>query len=179
MTAAHHGARLLSLDEWRALDEDTETRSELQEGVLVVSPRPLKPHARVIARLITQLAAQLPDSVEALPEVEVIVDASPPPTVRIPDVIICPTTPDTTVDASQVLLAVEVMSPGSRRTDQITKRSEYADAGIGHYWIIDRERRIMTALELTSDGYVGSEHSGMFETSRPCALRIDIDALDI
>jgi hypothetical protein len=32
---------------------------------------------------------------------------------------------------------LEIVSPGSRRTDYILKHGEYADAGIGHYWIVD------------------------------------------
>ena len=50
-------------------DEDN-TRTELQEGVLFVLPGPAKSHACVISRLVTQISAQLPDGVEALAEVD-------------------------------------------------------------------------------------------------------------
>jgi len=39
--------------------------------------------------------------------------------------------------AGDVLVVVEIVSAGSRRLDHVVKRGEYADAGIGHYWIID------------------------------------------
>jgi hypothetical protein len=36
-----------------------------------------------------------------------------------------------------VLVAIEVVSPGSRRMDTVTKRSEYVEAEIEHYWIVE------------------------------------------
>lgn len=41
------------------------------------------------------------------------------------------------LDAADVILAVEIVSPGSRRTDRVMKPYEYANAGIEHYWIVD------------------------------------------
>ncbi|WP_218021114.1 Uma2 family endonuclease [Nocardia mikamii] len=40
-------------------------------------------------------------------------------------------------NANEVLLAVEILSPGSRRTDRVTEFAEYAEAGIEHYWLLD------------------------------------------
>lgn len=170
-------SRLLSLDDWRALPEDAATRSELQEGVHIRSPRPSKSHARVIARLLTQLAPQLPVDLEALPEVEIVVDHRPPPTVRVPDIVVCTVTVDDAVAVSDVVVAIEVISPGSRRTDRVTKLSEYAEAGIPFYWIVDPTDRTMTALKLTSTGYRGESHTGSYRSTGPLALNIDLDAL--
>jgi Uma2 family endonuclease len=39
--------------------------------------------------------------------------------------------------AADVLLVIEIVSPGSRRTDHVTKLREYAKAGIPTYWIVD------------------------------------------
>jgi len=36
-------------------------------------------------------------------------------------------------------LAVEVVSPGTRRTDRVEKFVEYARAGVREYWIVDPE----------------------------------------
>ena len=44
--------------------------------------------------------------------------------------------------AASTVLVVEIVSPGSRRTDNLVKRGEYADAGIPAYWIIDAEAPI-------------------------------------
>jgi len=39
------------------------------------------------------------------------------------------------------LLAVEVLSPSTRRQDRTVKARRYAALGIPHYWIVDPERK--------------------------------------
>jgi Uma2 family endonuclease len=52
-------------------------------------------------------------------------------------------------------LAIEVVSdfPEDRNRDLITKREEYARAGIGEYWIVDPELGTITVLVLEGDQY--------------------------
>lgn len=52
-------------------------------------------------------------------------------------------------------LVVEVVSHGkeSRERDYVEKRTEYAAAGIGEYWIVDPEQRTITVLELADGTY--------------------------
>ncbi|WP_102144473.1 Uma2 family endonuclease [Mycobacterium hubeiense] len=180
MTSVHLPG-LLSIEEWDARPEDNSAHFELQEGVLIVTPRPLRPHARAVFRIAKQLDDQLPDDLEALIEFEVCVDDSYPPTVRIPDIVITRKAgSDKRLDGSDVLVAIEVVSPGSRRTDTVTKRSEYAEAGIGHYWIIELgPPATLTALHLAGDfGYQESPSiTGRFTTSVPAALHLDLDGL--
>ena len=40
---------------------------------------------------------------------------------------------------ADLLLTVEIVSAGSEVLDQVTKRQEYAQAGIPRYWVIDRD----------------------------------------
>lgn len=58
-------------------------------------------------------------------------------------------------------LVVEVVSEGkeSHERDYVEKRSEYAAAGIGEYWIVDPEAETIIVLVLDGDTY--SEH-GVF-----------------
>ena len=129
MTSVHL-PRLLTLEDWDALPEDNSAHFELQEGVLIATPRPLRPHARAVFRIAKQLDDQVPDDLEAIIEFEICVDAAYPPTVRIPDVVITRKVgSERRLDGSDVLVAIEVVSPGSKRTDTVTKRSEYAEAG--------------------------------------------------
>lgn len=52
-------------------------------------------------------------------------------------------------------LVMEVVSSGekSRQRDLVTKRQEYASAGIGEYWIVDPELLQITVLTLTAGTY--------------------------
>ena len=53
-------------------------------------------------------------------------------------------------------LVMEVVSGGreDRRRDLVVKRAEYAAAGIGEYWIIDPDERIITVLRLVDGEYI-------------------------
>ena len=46
-----HLPRLLSLGDWDGLPEDHNAHVELQEGVVIATPRPLRPHARAAFRI--------------------------------------------------------------------------------------------------------------------------------
>jgi len=56
-------------------------------------------------------------------------------------------------------LVVEVVSPDDPQRDLVTKRSEYAQAGIPEYWIVDPQAETITVLRLEAASYV--EH-GVF-----------------
>ena len=54
---------------------------------------------------------------------------------------------------------VEVMSPGedNRSRDEVTKRAEYAAAGVGEYWIVDTEAQTIRQLVLPAEAAAGEE----------------------
>jgi len=56
-------------------------------------------------------------------------------------------------------LVVEVLSPDDEERDLVTKRDEYARAGIPHYWILDPQRRTALTLALGEGRY---EQEGQF-----------------
>lgn len=56
-------------------------------------------------------------------------------------------------------LVVEIVSVDDRERDTVIKRSEYAEAAIPEYWIVDPEDETFTVLRLEGHGYV--EH-GVF-----------------
>ncbi|MBF6224891.1 Uma2 family endonuclease [Nocardia abscessus] len=135
---------LLTLEDWIALPEDSSRSYELVEGVLVVSPKPVSQHQRAILRLSAQLEPQLPGTHGVLADTEVLIDEGPLPTIRVPDILVVPEAGIQAnlprYNAADVLLAVEILSPGSRRTDRVTKFFEYAEAGIEYYWLIDLDK---------------------------------------
>lgn len=50
-------------------------------------------------------------------------------------------------------LVVEILSPGSRRRDRITKSALHARFGIPHYWVVDPDARVFELYELRDDAY--------------------------
>jgi Uma2 family endonuclease len=180
MTLVPRQGRLLTLDEFVALPEDNSQRYELEEGILVVSPRPVPPHQRVGKRLTHVLDEQMPSGWEAFTELEVVVIDREPATVRVPDVVVIP--PDwvhAQVPAAKVLIAVEVISPGSRRKDTLVKPMEYAEAGIPHYWVIDLEPPATLTAYILVDGRYQEAQTVTDEltTLNPFPLQIDVSAL--
>ena len=185
--------RLLTVADYLALPEETEVHHELQEGILVMSPRPVPDHQLCLRRMSRSVEDQLPTGLEVLPEVDVdlqLVLDDRPATVRAPDLVIVPRVALERVRreggllrAAEVVLAVEIISPGSRRVDTVLKRSEYADAGIPHYWIVDLgepgDRITLTAHHLAGEfGYADpGPVTGVFTATEPFSVRIDLDAL--
>ena len=106
-----------------------------------------------------------------------------PPTVRIPDVVTRSVAIESNpprVPAADILLAVEILSDGTRRVDRVMKFSEYADAGIPQYWIVDLGApTTLLAYQLVDGDYeLSGEHTGQVEL--PVAghpVRINLDAL--
>ena len=138
---AHLPRGLLSLEQWDALELDPTRRWELSEGTLIMSPRPHPRHQRISIRLIRLLQDHLPEGFDAVPEIEVLTSASFPPSVRDPDIVVVRNRVfeqrSARVPAADVVLVVEIVSPGSRGLDHVMKVHEYAKAGIENYWIVD------------------------------------------
>jgi Uma2 family endonuclease len=183
MTVPPWPDHLLSLEEWDALPEDSSRHCELAEGVLIVAPRPAPHHQTATGHLMADLNRQLPDTLAATQDVEVVIDPSFPATVRAPDVTVMSRSlylsNPPRVDASEVLLAVEIISPGSRVTDRITKAAEYANAGIPHYWIIDLTPPAnLTTFALVAGQYEVTEKvTGPITLTEPATIAVDVSRL--
>jgi Uma2 family endonuclease len=189
MTALPDYRSPLTAAEYAALPEDTEHRYELQEGWVMMSPRPVPDHQDGIALLRDQLLPQLPGH-KVLQEVDVDLELAPPSrpgTVRVPDLVVVPRSAfervrheRTLLRAGEVLLAVEFLSPGSTRIDTLVKHHEYAEAGIAHYWIVDlADGPALTACHLAGEsGYQdAAPERGVLVTDTPFPLQIDVAAL--
>ncbi|QYN33090.1 Uma2 family endonuclease [Pseudonocardia sp. DSM 110487] len=182
--------RLLTVAEFAALPENGDVTCELQEGALVISPSPFPEHQRSMRRLLRIIEDQLPDTLEVLPEVDIdlqLVEPSRPGFVRCPDLVVVPTAAidrrereGGLLPADEVVLAVEIVSVGSERTDRTIKHGEYADAGIPHYWIVDIDSRsTLTACHRAGEfGYVDAPAvTGVFTAEEPFPVRLELDQL--
>jgi Uma2 family endonuclease len=185
---------LLTVAEYTALPEELDgTRYELVEGNLVMSPRPTTAHQLCVQGLLHGMHAQIPSHLRVVIDVDVdlaLVAPTKPGFVRAPDLLVADgeavarsRDERTLLSARDLVLAVEVISPGSRRLDTIVKRDEYADAGIPHYWVVDLgepgDQPQLTAHHLAGEfGYADAGPvNGVFATTEPFAVRIDLDAL--
>jgi Uma2 family endonuclease len=53
---------------------------------------------------------------------------------------------------ADLLLVLEIVSPGSAAMDEVVKRGEYAAAGIPRYWLVERDTaQTVTLYVLGSD----------------------------
>ncbi|WP_020496214.1 Uma2 family endonuclease [Sciscionella marina] len=177
--------RLLGLAEWDALPEDDQHRRlEVSEGVLMMTPRPMPVHQRVVNRLAVLLDEHLPRDWSAFGEVDVLV-TDEPLTIRVPDVAVTSTESASANPARfrayDVLLVVEVLSEGTRRVDRVTKFSEYAEVGIPHYWIVEPwGKTALSAYRLGPGGYeLVSEYTGdsAIRIDGIATIPVDLDAL--
>ncbi|MEJ7629962.1 MAG: Uma2 family endonuclease [Nocardioidaceae bacterium] len=182
--------RPLTVAEYAALPEDGEIRYELQEGILVMAPSLITDHQRCLRRLLRELEDQVPDGLEPIPDVDIdlqLVRPAQPGFVRRPDLVVvtCAAIERTRRErgllrASDVVLAVEIISPSSRRMDTVVKHGEYADAGIRHYWVVDLDGDVsLTAFHLAGDfDYASAAPStGIFTAVDPIPVRLDLDGL--
>ena len=186
--------RLLTVADYLALGEDPDgVRYELQEGNLIVSPKPVPEHQIALNELMYQLRDHVPADLRPVVDVDVdlrLVPPAAPGTVRAPDIVVVTRAglarrrhEGGVLRADEIRVAIEIVSPGSRRVDKVFKRSEYADAGIPHYWVVDLgepdERISLTAHHLAGEfGYMDpGPVVGTFTTTEPFPVRIDLDAL--
>jgi Uma2 family endonuclease len=184
----------LTVADYVALGEDPDgVRYELQEGNLVMSPSPVPEHQVAIMQLARRLDDGVPPALELVPDVDIDLQLVPPirpGTVRAPDLVAVTReglarrrSEGGVLRASEVALAVEVISLGSERMDRVVKRDEYADAGIPHHWVVDLgepgERITLTAHHLAGEfGYADAGPvDGVFAATEPFPVRIDLDAL--
>jgi Uma2 family endonuclease len=156
---------LVTLDEWILLPEDNRFHVELVQGVLLVSPRSAWRHQEAVLLLASAVRQHLPAHLRVAPEIEVVVEVDPD-TVRVPDLVVAPAEVTrmnpARLQAQDVLLAVEILSRGTKRTDQVTKFDEYADAGIKSYWLVDLTTPITLSSFALVDGHyeLTGEHTG-------------------
>lgn len=127
-------------------------RYELIGGELHVSPAPMPRHQAVIGRLYVLLWTYLHGL-----HLEHTLFGSPADiswgdeTLVQPDLLVVP--PEEVTNSwttyRTLLLAVEVLSPWSRRRDRIEKRRLYQERDVRTYWIVDHESALVEVWQLS------------------------------
>jgi Uma2 family endonuclease len=169
----HATARRMSLEEYLNYDDGTDTRYELEDGVLVEmgAENPLTPS---IASFLFSIFLGLGIHYSRIVIGHQIGVSSTKATARQPDLIVH--SPESLAaifddgkllraDCSAPLLVVEVASSTktdkkSRDRDYIQKRSEYAKRSIPEYWIVDPEKAVVLLLTLAGSVYQETRFTG-------------------
>jgi Uma2 family endonuclease len=116
----------------------------------------------------------------------VTTSASFPPSVRDPDIVVIRDSVfeqrSSQVPAADVVLVVEIVSPGSRGTDHVMKLHEYAKAGIENYWIVDPDAAPhdrFLAYRLDGENYrrVAAFDGSRIHVREPTEMEFTLDAL--
>jgi Uma2 family endonuclease len=156
VTLLPHGRPLTGADLDRMPDDGH--RYELVDGVLIVSPSPRRVHQRAVFRLARLLDDACAAEFEALPGPLDVALADD--TVMIPDIVVGRRADFTDKNLPVApVLAVEVLSPNTRRFDLLLKRSRFESAGAQAYWVVDPDEPFLTAWELRDGSYVEVAHA--------------------
>jgi Uma2 family endonuclease len=128
-------------------------RYELVDGALIMTPAPAVRHQRVAAALYRLLFAACPPELEVLfAPVDVVLAAD---TVLQPDLLVAHRDDFTERELPMApLLAVEVLSPSTRRIDLMLKFSRLQEAGCASYWVIDPDTPELVGWEMRDGAYV-------------------------
>ena len=135
-----------SVDDLDAFPE-SHHRYELTDGALTVSPSPSSLHQAVAMRLGVRLEAVAPEPLAVTQAVEIRFGRQ---LTRIPDVLVVRSNQPGRhwFAPSEVLVAIEIESPGSHLEDRATKPALYASYGIPHYWRIELEPPLISTYTI-------------------------------
>ncbi len=130
-------------------------RHELIDGEHVVTPSPVRRHQELVVRLTAAMEAYLRDRpighlfVAPFDVILSNLDVVEPDLLYVSN------------ERSEILrewvygapdLVVEILSPGTRKVDEITKRRLYDRVGVREYWIVDPELDAVKIYHRADDG---------------------------
>ncbi len=152
--------------------------TELIDGSLVfVSPQ-ARFHMLALRLFEHSLLSQVPDGLDVMREMGIVLDRENRPE---PDVMVIREGADagpkqTKYQPEDVILAIEVVSPDSKRRDREVKPRKYAAAGIPHFWRVENNegRPIVHVYELdvTTRAYVPT---GIYHDQLKIRVPFDVD----
>ena len=160
--------------------------TELIDGALVFMMSPQRIwHSLVVSALERELRRLKPPELRVYREITIRLD---PRTRPEPEVVVTRTLAEdldrTWLDAADVVLAVEVVSPESEHRDRTVKLRKYAEAGIPHYWLVDDEQGSPVAhvyeLDTPTGAYAPAGiYRGALDRAVPFPVTLDLGALAI
>lgn len=179
----------MTLKDYLTYDDGTETRYELEDGVLIEmgAENPLNPQ---IASFLLSVFFQLGVPIYRLVIGHQIGVSSTRATARQPDLMVHSEASDAAImhdgkllqfSAPPPMLVVEIVSSSdtdqkSRSRDYVDKRREYAARGIPEYWIVDPIAEMMLICTLNDRSYQSVEFRNNDTLISPTFRALDLTA---
>jgi Uma2 family endonuclease len=175
----------LTYEDLLALPADG-NRYEIIDGELYVNPAPVPFHQRIVLNLAVALELWARGDRTAHVYVSPVDVVFTNDSVVEPDIIVIKTDRASIIGDKNVQgapnLCIEVLSPSTRRVDEIDKRKLYDRGGVDEYWIADPEgeqveiyRRSRSAFELVAR--ISKEAGGTITT--PLLPEFALDVVDV
>ncbi len=164
MSQAITTQKLMTMEEYLAYDDGTDTRYELVNGELFEMPPESQENCVLSSFLYAELLKHFPFYFIAHKDLEIEVTGRRAKC-RLPDLVVHTEESRAallgsrrntlTRDLPPPALVIEIVSPGStnRTRDYRHKRTEYAAREIAEYWIVDPETRQITVCQWVEGQY--------------------------
>jgi Uma2 family endonuclease len=153
-------------------------RVELLDGVITVVPSPSLDHQDIAGLLWNWLRRHAPADLRASYAVGVAVGVR---TTYEPDVVLYRAEASGShhyLTPEEVVLVAEVVSPGTKRRDRITKPAGYAEAGIPHYWRVEQDPLHVYAYRLAAGRYeLVADSAELLEVAEPFPVKLPVSEL--
>jgi len=154
-----HSPARLTYNDLVAMPDDGK-RHEIIDGVHYVSPSPNLRHQELVGRLYLEIGLwfrQQPDAGRLfVAPLDVLFSHHD---VVVPDLVFVASDQQDVLTAANVqgapALAVEVLSPGTRKRDQGIKRELFDRGGVREYWMVDPDPQSITVYRRSTAGRFG------------------------
>jgi Uma2 family endonuclease len=192
MTVATHKTstnRPMTLEEFLAYEDGTDTRYELVAGVLVEMGAENPLNVNIAVFLLTYFLQAMGIPFYRLAIGHQIGVSETTATARQPDLIVHTEDSAAATLTDQILLfhqpnpmlIVEVVSSSgtdkqSRDRDYVDKRAEYQARGVPEYWIVDPLKAVIIVLYLQEGRYVGQTFTGQQTIVSPTFPHLNLTA---
>jgi len=153
---------------------DDGKRHELIDGEHIMSPSPFTKHQRILVnltRIISTFLWQHQIGQMFVAPMDVVLSDTD---VVEPDLLFIASEHASIITEKHIMgvpdLVVEIISTGSRKTDEIIKRRLYEQFGVREYWIVDPELESVKVYRMQEAGFVrvaelSAENGGTLTTS--------------
>ena len=150
------GKIILTYEDYVLLPSDGK-RYEILEGELTVTPAPSTKHQTASVNLLVLLSQYIKErdlgKLFHAP-IDLILEST---SVLQPDLLFVSKARQHLITERAIEgapdLVIEILSPGTSRTDRVTKAQIYTRYGVPAYWIVDPEQEVIEIYLLEADGY--------------------------